>query len=75
MVFYNLENQEDMIRGNLCLLTVLRLWQSELEDLIASGVGECASSGLESEHKGRETKDKAHFSSKATTYGKYSNRA
>lgn len=34
-----------MIAGNPCLLTVLSLWQSKLENLIASGVGECASSG------------------------------
>lgn len=51
-----LKNREDTTLGNMCLLTVLGLWQSKVEGLIASGVNKCTDSGLKSEHKGKRTK-------------------
>ena len=50
-----LKNQEDTTLGNPYLLTVLGLWQNKIEDLIASRVDECTSSGLKSKHKSKGT--------------------
>jgi len=50
-----------VIAGNPCLLTVPSLQQSKLEDLIASGVGECASSGESLNTRAEEPKTRHTF--------------